>query len=32
VLSFQTQEVARKDVHEAQLPTVLVDLEVRHRT
>jgi hypothetical protein len=30
VLPFQTQEVARKDVHEAQLPAVLIDVEVRH--
>src|SRR5215216_725398 len=30
VLPFQTQEVAREDVHEAQLPAVLIDVEVRH--
>src|SRR5829696_2702394 len=31
VLPFQAQEVARDDVHEAQLPAVLIDVEVRHR-
>src|SRR5215213_5995139 len=31
VLSFQTQELAREDVQEAQLPAVLIDVEVRHR-
>ena len=30
VLAFQTQEVTRTDVQEAQLPTALIDLEVRH--
>src|SRR5215213_2775540 len=30
VLPFQTQEVARTDVQEAKLPTVLIDVEVRH--
>src|SRR5215213_6008856 len=31
VLSFQAQELAREDVQEAQLPAVLIDVEVRHR-
>src|SRR5687768_4307841 len=31
VLSFQAQELAREDVHEAQLPAVRIDVEVRHR-
>src|SRR3712207_6482492 len=30
VLPFQAQEVAREDVQEAQLPAVLIDVEVRH--
>src|SRR5215213_7176696 len=31
VLPFQAHEVACHDVHEAQLPAVLIDVEVRHR-
>jgi hypothetical protein len=31
VLSSQAQEVARDDVHEAQLSAILIDVEVRHR-